>query len=412
MAIPFNLPASMTWIQQQNEPGIAAKDVIIDRFQYVTAFVDEARDDLAAALARLEGSAGKVIVGDIPIGEITIPDILDEIPSFTGTFTDVFDAELGDFTPTYVEPDGMPDGTGTEWEEAVISLEPELISQLSEWLVSGKTAIPDALAEQIANAALVQFAEKRTASVLLLEAEAASKGFVNPSFVDWNRRVQIEAEYAKGAADISAKIAEKDMELTQANYHKAMELSAGYVSAAKQYIVQKNLAVIQHYKARVEAWVSLVDARIKEMQGKVDAFRGQVDAYVAKGQVYKTKGEVFESTVKAYTAVVEGLKAKFDTIAETVKMKTKVFETESMAAIEEEKLRVQAQVANLSFAQKVAEVSAGLHAQTVANGMSSIHVQGGMSVGHSTGQSVGYNYSRGENMSEQHSESISISTEV
>jgi len=407
MAIDFRLPAAMSWVTQQNEPGTNAKDVIINRFQYVTDFVEDSRVKLAASLARLEGSAGRVEVGNIAIGEITVPDITDEIPSFVGLFTDTFNAELADFAPSYIEPVDMPDGTGIVWEEPLIALEPELVSQLAFWLVSGKSAIPDELANQIANSAQVRLAEKRTEAVLLLESEAASKGFVNPSFVDWNRRVQIEAEYAKGVTEISAKIAERDMELTQANYQKAMEISSAYVAAAKEYIIKKNLAVIQHYKARVDAWVALVDARIKEMQGRVDAFKGQVEAYVAKGQVFKVKAEVFESTVNAYTAVVGGLKVKFETIAETVKMKTKVFEVEATAAIEEEKLRVQAQIANSSFTQKVAESMAQLNASMVSHGLSSVHVQGGMSASHSTGQSVGYNYSRAENMSEQHSESIS-----
>lgn len=407
MSVTFTLPKSMTWLTGQNEPGIAAKDVIIDRFQYITDFVEDAREDLAAAMARLEGSTGKVEVGDIPIGEIVMPDISDEIPSFTGSFTDTFDAELADFTPSYAEPGDMPDGSSIGWEDGVIALEPDVVSQLAYWLVSGKSAIPDALANQIANAAIVRLSEKKTEAVILLESEAASKGFVNPSFIDWNRRVQIEAEYAKGATEISAKIAERDMELTQANYHKAMELSAAYVEAARNYIIQKNLAVIQHYKARVDAWVALVDARIKEMQARVDAFKGQVEAYVAKGQVFKTKAEAFESTVAAYTAVVGGIKTKFDAIAETVKMKTRVFEVEATAAIEEEKLRVQAQISNAAFSEKVAESIASLSAQMVANGLSSLHVQGGMSVGHSTSQSVGYSYGRSENLSEQHGEGIS-----
>lgn len=411
MAIDFNLPASMSWVTQQNEPGTNAKDVIIERFAYVTAFVEEAKSDLDSALARLEGSAGRVEVGDIHLGSVDVPDITDTIPAFTEVFSDTFTATLDDFEVVYSEPGGMPDASGSEWQDQSIALEDDLIIKVSSWLTSDKMAIPDDIAAQIANAAIVRFDEKRAESVIVLESQTASKGFLNPSFVDWSRRVQLEAEYVKGVAEIQGNLAGKNLELTQQNYHKSAEIAAAYVSAAKEYVTQRNLALVQHYKARVEAWTSLVDARIKEMQGKVDAFRGRVEAFLAQGNVYKTKADVFESKAKAYDSVVSGLRAKFETIAETVKMKTKVFEVESMAAIEEEKLRVQAQISNSAFAQKVAEVAADLSSRAVANGLGSIHVQGGMSVGHSTGQSVGYSYSRNENMSEQHSESVSYSEE-
>lgn len=411
MAIDFNLPASMSWITQQSEVGTAAKDVIIERFAYITDFVEESKSDLDAALARLEGAAGRVTVGDINIGTIDVPDIVDQIPSFTETFNELFTATLDNFEASYVEPGDMPDPSGYEWQDDDILLEDDLVSVLANWLTSGASAIPDNIAEQIANAALVRLNEKKNESILVLESEAATKGFLNPSFVDWARRVQIESEYAKGVAEINAKIADRDMELTQANYHKAAELASGYVNSAKEYVVQRNLALVQHYKARVEAWTSLVDARIKEMQGHIEAYRGRVEAYVAQGQVYKTKGEVYEAKAKAYEAAISGLNTKFGTIAETVKMRTKVFEVESLAAIEEEKLRVQAQIANSGFAQKVAEVAAELSSRAVANGLATVHVQGGMSTSHSTGQQVGYSYSRSENMSEQHSESENISIE-
>lgn len=411
MAINFNLPANMPWLTSQSEPGIAAKDVIVERFAYITAFVNEAKGDLDSALARLEGAAGKVEAGNLAIGTVDIPDITEQIPSFTEVFNEDFTAVLPDFESVYVQPGDMPDGASAEWQDGTIALEDELVAQVTSWLLSGQSAIPSEVADLIANAALIRLNEKKNESILVLESEAASKGFVNPSFVDWARRVQIESEYVKGVAEISGKIAEKDMELTQQNIHKAVEIASAYVSSAKQYIIQRNLALVQHYKAKVDAWVSLVDARIKEMQGHIEAYKGKIEAFVAKGQAYKTKGEVYESKAKAYEAMISGLRAKFDTIAETAKMKTKVFEVESLAAIEEEKLRVQAQIANSGFAQKVAEVAAELSSRAVANGLSTIHVQGGMSTSHSTGQSVGFNYSRSENLSEQHSESENISIE-
>lgn len=412
MTIEWELPANMSWITSQSEPGTDAKDVIIERFGYITAFVEDAKSDLDAALARLEGAAGVVEVSDIELDEIIVPDITDSIPAFSEVFNEEFTATLEDYSISYTEPGDMPDISGFTWEESSIQLEDELVAELAVWLTTGKSAIPDAIALQIANSALVRFDEKKTEAILVLESEAATKGFINPSFVNWSRRVQIEAEYAKGVSEINAKIAERDMELTQANFHKAAELAAGYVAAAKEYIVQRNLAIVQHCKLRVDAWVALVDARIKEMQGKIELYRGRVEAYIAQSQVYKTKGEVFETKVKAYEAVISGLRARFAVISETLNMKIKVFEIEASTAIEEEKLRVQAQIANSTFAQKVAEVTADLSSRTVANGLSTVHVQGGMSANHSTGQSVGYSYSRSENMSEQRSQSENTTINV
>ena len=411
MAITFNLPANMTWITQQNEPGTSAKDTILERFSYVTDFVNDAKADMDAALTRLENAARNVEVGEINVGTLDIPDITDTIPSFTGTFDVVFDATIDDFDVAYVSPGDAPDGSGIQWQDGVILLEPELVAALSGWLTNPSSAIPEALADQIAASAIARLEEVKTAAIVQLESEAAAKGWENASGVDWNRRVQVEAEYAKGVAEVSAKIAEKDMELTQTNIQKAAELAAAYVQAAQKYVVDKNLAIIEHYKTQVETWSAMVDARIKEMQGKVEAYKGQVEAFVAKGNVYKAQADVFEASVRAYQAVVDGMRAKFDAIARNLEVRTKAFEVTANAAIEEEKLKVEAQIANNQFKQTFADVAAKLYSQAVANGLSSIHVQGGMSTSHSTSQGVGYNYSRSENMTEQHSESESISIE-
>lgn len=414
MALEFHLPASMTWITQQNEPGTNAKDTILERFAYITDFVNEAKSDLDAALTRLESAATNVEVGDISLPALSIPDIADTIPAFNGTFDAVFDATIDDFDVAYVSTGDAPDGSGIEWQDGSISLEPEVVAMVAGWLSSGSSAIPEAVANQIAASAVARLEEKKTDAIIQLESEAAAKGWMNPSGIDWYRRVQIEAEFAKGGADVSAKIAERDMELTQANMHKAAELGLAYVGAAQKYIVAKNTAVIGHFKTRVEAWSAMVDARIKELQGKTDAYRGRVEAFIAKGNVYKAQADAFESSVRAYQAGVEGLRTKFDAIARNLEVRTRAFEVEANAAIEEEKLKVQAQIANNQVKQAFADVAAKIHAQTVANGLSSIHVQGGMSASHSTSQSVGYNYSRSENMSEQRSksESTNINADV
>ena len=90
-----------------------------------------------------------------------------------------------------------------------------------------------------------------------------------------------------------------------------------------------------------------------------------------------------------------------------VDMQVKVFQAETTAAIEEEKLRVSAQTANQALAQKIAESRSNLHAQMVASGLSAMHVQASISSSHGTGQDVSVNYSYAEKMDEDHSESVS-----
>ena len=104
---------------------------------------------------------------------------------------------------------------------------------------------------------------------------------------------------------------------------------------------------------------------------------------------------------------MDGLKAKYDAIATTVDMQVKVFQAETTAAIEEEKLKVSAQTANQALAQKIAEAQSNLHAQMVASGLSAMHVQASISSSHGTGQDVSFNYSYAEKMDEGHSESVS-----
>ena len=105
-------------------------------------------------------------------------------------------------------------------------------------------------------------------------------------------------------------------------------------------------------------------------------------------------------------ALVDGLKAKYEAMATTVDMQVKVFQAETTAAIEEEKLRVEAQTANQSLAQKIAESQSNLHAQMVASGLSAMHVQASISSSHGTGQDVKYSYSYGEDMRESHEEQV------
>lgn len=409
MAVNFTLPRSIPWITQQVEPCVQARTLVDERFDAVALMVAGAKEEFDDAIAAMNQSLSPIVVNELSIVGIDVPDLGGDIPSFTGVFDKTFTATLDDFDVEYVEPSGKPDSSLAEWEEDAISLEPELIDKLAVWLTSGETAIPDALVTQIYNAAELQLDEKRAESVAIEESKAAARGFEIPSGIADNKVLRIEREYAKASAELSAAIANKNMELTQANFHKAVEVADRYVSAAKDYIVRKNTAKVQWYSAAVDAWVKQVDATVKVIDAKVAAFNGKVEAYKAKAMTYKTEAEVFDSTVKAYMALVEGLKAKIEAVAETVKMKVQVFQVESTAAIEEEKLKVQAQVANQGLAQKIAETQSNLHAQMVASGLSAMHVQASISSSHGTGQDVKFSYSYGEDMKESHSESLEMS---
>ena len=409
MAVNFSLPRSIPWITEQVEPGTQARTLVDERFDAVADMVAAAKDDFDDSIAAMNASLSPIVVNDIAVAGITVPDLGGDIPTFAGTFDKTFSATLDEFDVTYVEPDGKPDASLVEWEDGTISLESELVNKLAVWLGSGETAIPDAIVEQIYDAAEIQLDEKRAEAISLEEARVAARGFEIPGGVAANKVIQIEREYGKAAAELSASLANKNMELTQANFHKAVEVAERYVAAARDYLVRKNLAKIQWYSSAVDAWVKQVDAAIKVIDAKVAAFRGKVEAYTAQATVYKTEAEVFDSTVRAYVALVDGLKAKYEAIATTVDMQVKVFQAETTAAVEEEKLKVSAQTANQALAQKIAEAQSNLHAQMVASGLSAMHVQASISASHGTGQDVGFRYSYSEGMSEGHSESIALS---
>ena len=90
------------------------------------------------------------------------------------------------------------------------------------------------------------------------------------------------------------------------------------------------------------------------------------------------------------------------------------YEADARTAIDNEKLKVQAQIANNELGQRIAEADANFHAQLMASGMGALHVQAGVSASHNTGEQVGFSYSYGENYAEQQSrsESMSITREV
>jgi len=413
MAVTFKFPKSIPWTTSMYEPGtsagLRARDFVDERFEAVTGLVESSRVEFADAISKMNQSLSPIVVNELDIAGITVPDLGGDIPTFTGTFDKTFTATLEDFDVTYTEPEGKPDPSAFEWEEGIFSLTTELVDKLAHWLLNGESAIPEALFNEMYTVATTQLSEDVTARRLVLLSEAAARGWDCPEEIESAKLLQLEREYGKGAAEVAASIATKNMELVQANFHKAVEVAAQYIQVQMDYNIKKNTAKIGFYVSLMDAWIKQVEASIKVIDAKVAAFNGKVEAFKAKAMVYKTEADVFESSISAYVALVEGLKAKISAVAESVKMQVAVFQVESNAAIEEEKLRVQAQIANQTLAQKIAEAQSNLHAQMVASGLSAMHVQASISASHGTGQQVGFSYSYGEQMSEQHSESQSTS---
>lgn len=410
MSVVFNLPRSIGWLGQQSEPGVQARTLVDERFDAIAALVEEAKTSFDDSIAAMHNTLSPIIVNDIAVNEIgAIPDLGSDIPSFNEVFTKTFTETLEDFSVAYTEPEGKPGPFTETWEDPNIELEASLVSKLAYWLTSGETAIPAAILDQIYDGAIVAVDENRVNAIAVAESRAAAQNYDIPPGALENKIIQIEREYAKASTELIGNLASKNMELTQANFHKVVDVANAYITAAKEYIVNKNLAKVQWYSASVEVWIKQVDAEIKSIQAQAEIFAKKVDAFIAKAEVFKTEAEVYESTVRAYVANVEALKAKYSVMIENIRLKVQVFQVETTAAIEEEKLRVEAQIANQNLAEKMAESEAGLRAQMVSSGLSGMHVQASISSSHGTGQQVGYSYSYGEQLSEQHSESQSTS---
>lgn len=415
--LEFKLPkttGTIAWKDEKDEPGVDTKTLVDHRFALVQDMIDTATADFASALDAMRQTLTPIVVNDIGSSGIEVTGITTDIPDFTGSFTATFTATLEDFDVTYTEPDGKPDSTVVEWEDGTVYLQTELINKLAVWLVNGESAIPEALFEQIYNTATTQLSEDIASRRAMILAEAAARGWDCPAEVEAARLTQLEREYSKGAAEVSSKIAERNMELVQANFHKAAELAVQYIQIQLDYIIRKNLARIDWYSKAVDAWIKQVEAEIAVIEAKVAAFNGKVEAYKAKAAVYGTEAQVFEATVRAYSAQVEALRSKISAQIDTIKAEVMVFETDAKVAIENEKLRVEAQIANNELGQRIAEADSNFHAQLMASGMGALHVQAGVSANHSTGEQVGFSYSYGEQYSEQQSRSevMSITREV
>ena len=209
MAVNFTLPRSIPWITEQVEPGTQARTLVDERFDAVADMVASAKEDFDASIATMTASLSPIVVNDIAVAGIEVPDLGGDIPTFSDMFDKTFTATLEDFDVEYVEPGGKPDSSLVEWEDGTVSLDTELVDKLAVWLGSGETAIPSALVTQIYNAAETQIDEKRAEAVAIEESKVAARGFEIPAGVAGNRLTVIEREYGKASAELSASLAKR-----------------------------------------------------------------------------------------------------------------------------------------------------------------------------------------------------------
>lgn len=560
-AVEFTLPHSHGWITAQSEPGVQARTVVDERFDDLKNLVTSTKAEFDTAIETLSSAVPTVTINAIPNSTLVLSPFTDTIPSFTDEFDTVFNKTLDSFsdspggftdtldeftesldsftdtledfsattditsfsealdefsetvatcTASYSTPSGEPDSNTVTWVDPTLLLNTNLVEKLTTWLTGEKSAIPTSVFDTIYNTATNALDEDRVAAIVRLESEVASRGFALPSGVLDNRTISIEREYAKGAAEVSAKIAERNMELTQANYHKAVEIANAHVAAALDYAVKKNTAKIQLYDSAVSAWAKKLDAAVTKYSAdiskylgdidaykakvsgylgkvegykakialystKIEAYKAEVSAYVAKVQAYSEKiasyansiegykaenaiflskiqayatkiskyatdmdkykaqvsaylakveaykaeislydtdAKVYMSSIDAYAANIDGIKAKALATSEYVKAQVALFQADSTVDIEEEKLSLQAKMANAELTAKIADSTANLYATMTAAGLAGLHVQASISSSHGTGQQVSYSYNYGEQLSEGHSESISVNAEV
>lgn len=394
--------------------AIDARDIVNSRFTDVTAYITAATTDFDAAVADLKAAGGAIPVDSIAASGITQPDwaaLGITIPDFTKTFTEVFDAEMPTFSATLSVPENKPSSSVT-WQDATIGLDTQLVAAVAGWLETESSAIPEAVQTAIYNAAVTRLNETKALARLEFEDKLSARGFTAPPGVLDDALIRFDAEFAKGAADISAKIAERDMELTQANIHKALDIAQAYVAAAQQYNIEKNKFMLAAMEKAVDMWLKEYDAAIKEFEAHATVFKAQADAYKVAGDVFETQGKVYESESKAYVAQVEGVKAKADYYINQVRIAIERYKADSEVDMKEAELKVMAKYYEYMLKEKIAEGVAGVYAQTISSGFSGLHVSAGISANRSDALSVGYNFGYSESLSEGHSETTQqIATE-
>lgn len=94
MAINFHLPRNIGWLEQQVEPGVQARSLVDERFDAIASMVASAKTDFDDSIAAMNQSLAPIVVNDISIAGITVPDLGGDIPTFSGTFDKTFSATL------------------------------------------------------------------------------------------------------------------------------------------------------------------------------------------------------------------------------------------------------------------------------------------------------------------------------
>lgn len=387
--------------------AIDARDIVNSRFADVTAYITTATADFNDAVTALQAAGGSIPVDAIPASGITQPDWANlgiTIPSFTKTFTAVFEAEMPTFTATLTVPANKPSGS-VAWQDATIALDADLVLAVAGWLNTESSAIPAAVQAAIYSAATTRLNETKTAARIEFEDRLSSRTFSAPPGVLDDALIRLDAEYAKAAAEVSAKIAERDMELTQANIHKAADIAQAYIAAAQQYNIEKNKFALSAMEKAVDMWLKEYDAAIKEFEAHATVFKAQADAYKVAGDVYETQGKVFESESRAFVAQVEGVKAKADYYINQVRIAIDRYKADSEVDMKEAELKVMAKYYEYMLKEKIAEGVAGVYAQTISSGFSGLHVSAGLNASRSDALAVGYNFGYSENVSESETES-------
>ena len=406
----YTLKKSQAYVvDPASQTGIDARDTVNARYTDVTNYIAAAKLDLDEAIEDLQNSVGSIPVGAVAASGITVPDFSLTVPDFTDTFTDTFTAIKPTFTPVFNAPANKPDTSGAAWQDEVIELEAEFLAAVAEWLESGESAIPAAVQTAIFNAAVLRIEEKKVDSLAEFDSIMAARAFSCPPGALAIHRSRIENEFGKGVSEVSARIAEKDMELTQANRHKAAELAQAYVAGAMQFLVEKNKFTLAALETAVNLWLKEYDAVIKYLEAQVEAFKAQMEGYKAEGDVFKTLGEVFETKAKAFVATIEGVKAKGQLLTDNVKLMIERYKTDSDVDLKEEELKIDAKKAEYALAERMAEALAGFHAQGVASGMAGIHVSAGISASRSDSLGVSWNWGYSEELRESESEEVSFS---
>lgn len=214
-------------------------------------------------------------------------------------------------------------------------------------------------------------------------------------------QIALSEDYAIKISDGRARLYGAAAELRQSAIQKAADTAMTYISTSGDFIIKKGEGMSKLYMSSAE----LGQQRMQRAAELANQYIAAAQDYVVKKNEAATKLYVaaIDAWVSEYKALVEGA-------SEDAKVQTQLYQVETTAEIEKQRILVTAQNANQTFAQSVLDSQSKLQAQMVASGLSGMHVQASISSSHGTGQDVGYRYSYSEGMDENHSESQTVKT--